>query len=1570
MNELLLMQISDLAQKKKASLQNGQAKYLRLAFLILSVFCLALNVAQAEGSKDFRDDAGKRLFYWANQEQQIKVYAAEGEFLNLGASHIGLNGGYMMLYKPDGTLAGIFQDIGAAAGLGIINNDVEEMNGPTGGGTTNGAGYVPVVQEVQAGEAGIWTVVFGFPNVLPAFVNYPFTNLENNESWTRAAHQPMEWAIVSWDVTVSTAQAANAGGTMLSGRVYSNQYRGIIYQNDNVTSPTFYVLSKDGIQYQLDFDEVDAAVLNVFATSVGIINHNQQPTYLSKAGGQYVVSSDPTTWNPPFHYIYAPQYPDNESLFSQKIFFNLPDPNLPAAALTTSPFSNLTEFTWLQKMPSAEPLEIQEFQLRGVDDMGNFNCLENNLQSGLGGTVSFLANISGTVKLSLDLNEDGDYLDAEDRIIYQYATTGNNEITWDGKDGNGVNLALTNGMEIDYLLEMRLGEMHVMINDAENHTGGLAFTRLNGTNVPNRNFYYNHTEVGGSASGGGAPSAAPTDLPHAYDSNWGNNKMLDYWAYQEVAEPQSGKLVINVVNNCARPTLSDSDLDGVLDNIDLDDDNDGIPDAMEYCHLGTNSFDCFTNNLDPSGDADGDLVPNYFDADDAMVANPCNDFDANGICDAIAAIYDYDGDSVPNHLDLDADNDGIPDMVEAGHGLPDVNQDAKIDGVNTDFGANGLFNTIADNDNSDAEILYTVLNTNNNDTPDFNDLDADADGISDVLETLQTDADQDGRVGTGVLKVNGRGLVLEDGNGEAVEIIFMPRNLDMDAAPDYRDWDRDGDGISDAYECPNPQDCTDSDDDGNPDADELDSDGDGLTDSEECPGGIPCPDSNGNGVDDYQEFVCPVFDTPLVTAVDEVICAGEVLGLSVTNTFTNGEIFEWFYNDGVTGFSLGVTTSPNYFLNNTTSFNTGAYSVKVRRGACTSQVSNAINIQVHPTTAPLAINSTSETAPACAGETVQLSVPQFLEATYEWSGPNGFTSTEADPILTNLSPADAGSYFAVVEMSDGCATLISTNTTVFVQATPAPAAVSSVVNICAGNDLVLTATPVGISPSIAVNFEWFYENGTSVGTTTETDFNLPNVGTAAAGGYYVVMTVGDCTAEASTLVQVEVNPTEIPNAGNDATICGLGNGNIVATMPTSGFGQWTSPTGALIIDPQNAETSVADLTMGNNVFVWSLSNDNCENYATDTVVITYSNATNDFANAGVDFEVCEVNTLSLNALLPTTATGLWSQSNAQTQAGVLIFDNTNTNAVVQGLVAGNTYSFTWTLSEGTCADYDTDEVLITVSTTPTENATVENDEQFVCDGDEINLTATSPTQGTGKWTTTSTATISNNNNAITAAENLPMGESSFIWTLSNGACENYSAATMTVFREENVEAEDDRYLLNLNDRLVNEDVLANDYISSVSEYSVNVTREPRMGTVEMADGIFNYTPSAGAFGTDDFEYELCNVNCPDNCETATVEITLNGLNAQGECWVPNILTPNGNGKNDELIIPCTPSFPNNELTIFNRWGDEVYATKGYKNDWRGTHDGNDLPAGTYYYIFKLDDNDADPLQGFFTIVRK
>lgn len=205
---------------------------------------------------------------------------------------------------------------------------------------------------------------------------------------------------------------------------------------------------------------------------------------------------------------------------------------------------------------------------------------------------------------------------------------------------------------------------------------------------------------------------------------------------------------------------------------------------------------------------------------------------------------DFDKDGIPNHLDLDSDGDGIVDIIEAG-GI-DANQDGEVDypvvgdprsmsdndgdGLSDDpvYDSNndGSADQSPDTNTASTDDLGTnlpVYNTDANGNPDFLDIDADDDGIVDIVEGQSTadytaPADQD---------------LDKDGIDDAYDVDYtasgyiVPNDQEGDGTPDYRDLDTDNDAKNDALE------GYDNDGDGTADIIALgqDSDGDGLDDA-------------------------------------------------------------------------------------------------------------------------------------------------------------------------------------------------------------------------------------------------------------------------------------------------------------------------------------------------------------------------------------------------------------------------------------------------------------------------------------------------------------------------------------------------------------------------------------------------------------------------------------------------------------------------------------------------------------------------------------------------------------------
>jgi gliding motility-associated-like protein len=71
--------------------------------------------------------------------------------------------------------------------------------------------------------------------------------------------------------------------------------------------------------------------------------------------------------------------------------------------------------------------------------------------------------------------------------------------------------------------------------------------------------------------------------------------------------------------------------------------------------------------------------------------------------------------------------------------------------------------------------------------------------------------------------------------------------------------------------------------------------------------------------------------------------------------------------------------------------------------------------------------------------------------------------------------------------------------------------------------------------------------------------------------------------------------------------------------------------------------------------------------------------------------------------------------------------------------------------------------------------------------------------------------------------------------------------------------------------------------------------------------------------------------------------------------LPNVITPDGDGLNDVWKINPKLDLTGSHLVIFNRWGETVYETDNYGNNWGGTYKGTGraLPDGTYYYVLKV-----------------
>jgi gliding motility-associated-like protein len=99
-------------------------------------------------------------------------------------------------------------------------------------------------------------------------------------------------------------------------------------------------------------------------------------------------------------------------------------------------------------------------------------------------------------------------------------------------------------------------------------------------------------------------------------------------------------------------------------------------------------------------------------------------------------------------------------------------------------------------------------------------------------------------------------------------------------------------------------------------------------------------------------------------------------------------------------------------------------------------------------------------------------------------------------------------------------------------------------------------------------------------------------------------------------------------------------------------------------------------------------------------------------------------------------------------------------------------------------------------------------------------------------------------------------------------------------------------------------------------------------------------------------------------------VRINNVASEITKLIPNMISPNNDGKNDIWRLDFINVFyPNAEISIFNRWGEELYKSTGYSNAWDGSYKGNPLPVGAYFYVIKLKDNEDRIFKGTVTLLK-
>ncbi|MEM6378469.1 MAG: gliding motility-associated C-terminal domain-containing protein, partial [Bacteroidota bacterium] len=329
-----------------------------------------------------------------------------------------------------------------------------------------------------------------------------------------------------------------------------------------------------------------------------------------------------------------------------------------------------------------------------------------------------------------------------------------------------------------------------------------------------------------------------------------------------------------------------------------------------------------------------------------------------------------------------------------------------------------------------------------------------------------------------------------------------------------------------------------------------------------------------------------------------------------------------------------------------------------------------------------------------------------------------------------------------------------------------------------------------------VNYNWQTPNDGLI-TTTVPFLEIGQASLEDTGDYTVFVTVDGCNSNASEVIRLNVNPRPVASIDNNGPVCAGERINLSANFIAGANYNWVGPNFSSSL--QNPAILEADTALHRGFYELVIEQDGCESEKVNTFVeinptpsapqlIGNSSLCADEPNALLRLNL-NSNTITDNAMY------IWSGPNG-------ILDTTDTPSLdivdFDDFVDGdNLFSVKALL--GVCSSESSQAFTSAINKIP-EGQAFAGQDFSICETEDITLRGESPLIGTGRWSlssvdSTGQVTITNPSLPVTTINGLSGGKSFiFRWSLSNGACENYTfdELEITVNKVEDASAGEDQ----------------------------------------------------------------------------------------------------------------------------------------------------------------------------------
>ena len=571
----------------------------------------------------------------------------------------------------------------------------------------------------------------------------------------------------------------------------------------------------------------------------------------------------------------------------------------------------------------------------------------------------------------------------------------------------------------------------------------------------------------------------------------------------------------------------------------------------------------------------------------------------------------------------------------------------------------------------------------------------------------------------------------------------------------------------------------------------------------------------------------------------------------------------------------------------------------------------------------------------------------------------------------NSINAYAGNYTVTVTDNNGCSKVFN----VTIGNIPAP----NIVNITTNNVSCYNGTN-GMIIIQANNAQLYSVDNGQTWSSSNVFNNLP------AGTYNIIIKDANSCTDSATVTLT--SPSEISaNISTTPEVCGVpGSATITASGGTPPYTYlWNNgstnqtinsiPHGTYTVTVTDANgctkifTVVVDFQGGNAQITYTVNNVKCFGQSNGEIHVTVMNITPPITvnwSHTSDTSLTQLNlpagayniTVSDAFGCSTTATIPVTQPSPLTithQITNISCHNSNDGLISTNVVGGTPpYSYLWSNGANTATISPLPQGIYTVTVTDANGCTITDENLQITNPPQLEINIISKSPSCANYT----------DGMLIAQVNGGTPPYYYTWTgnINNDTLMNIGAGYYSVT------------VIDSHHCIVSSNATLTNPLPIV--ISGNITVVNHIGSIDITvyNGLppYTYLWSNGAttedisnLGGGNFTVTVTDITGCTSSKTFTVEIPLQ---------IPNVITPNGDGKNDDFEIIGIHGFNNVSIEIYDRWGNKLFEFKGSgfdymspNNRWKGEYNGKDLPMGSYIYIIKLDDN--EPIKGVVSIVR-